>query len=194
MTSGDLPQDLSLLLDRILDFPERDVEHAMIPRARCGGSRNTPIAEMRARMAKRTPAIPCSATTEEPIGVVHLREVLAADPDDPRPVSQSCGGLLSCRPSCPCRTRSIDLTRHQQRIGMRDRRVRRLHRRGDHGGPCRGTASERSPTSTIDGVPEPAWSARATGLVMDGDLPLDEVERAIGSDLPAAITRLSPAC
>lgn len=29
--SGDLPGELSVLLDRILDFPERDVEHAMIP-------------------------------------------------------------------------------------------------------------------------------------------------------------------
>ena len=30
--SGDLTEELSLLLDRILDFPDRDVEHAMIPR------------------------------------------------------------------------------------------------------------------------------------------------------------------
>ncbi|WP_343995718.1 hemolysin family protein, partial [Nocardioides dubius] len=32
--SGDLPPALAVLLDRILDFPEQDVEHAMIPRAR----------------------------------------------------------------------------------------------------------------------------------------------------------------
>lgn len=29
--SGDLPQDLSMLIDRVLDFPDEDVEHAMIP-------------------------------------------------------------------------------------------------------------------------------------------------------------------
>src|SRR5690625_1508178 len=29
--SGDLPEELSVLIDRILDFPSRDVEHAMIP-------------------------------------------------------------------------------------------------------------------------------------------------------------------
>src|SRR5690606_8894727 len=34
--SGDLPADLSVLLDRVLDFPRQDVEHAMIPRARVG--------------------------------------------------------------------------------------------------------------------------------------------------------------
>lgn len=32
--TGELPEDLSTLLDRILDFPTRSVEHAMIPRAR----------------------------------------------------------------------------------------------------------------------------------------------------------------
>ncbi len=32
--SGDLPVELSMLLDRILDFPRRTVEHAMIPRSR----------------------------------------------------------------------------------------------------------------------------------------------------------------
>jgi len=31
--SGDLPLELSLMMDRILDFPQRDVEHAMIPRS-----------------------------------------------------------------------------------------------------------------------------------------------------------------
>src|SRR4051812_4632892 len=34
--SGNLPAELSMLLDRILDFPNRDVEHAMIPRPRVG--------------------------------------------------------------------------------------------------------------------------------------------------------------
>lgn len=29
--SGDLPVELSLMMDRILDFPQRDVEHAMLP-------------------------------------------------------------------------------------------------------------------------------------------------------------------
>src|SRR3712207_937468 len=32
--SGDLPAELSMMVDRILDFPDRDVEHAMIPRPR----------------------------------------------------------------------------------------------------------------------------------------------------------------
>src|SRR3546814_187579 len=31
--SGDLPRELSLMMDRILDFPKRNVEHAMVPRS-----------------------------------------------------------------------------------------------------------------------------------------------------------------
>ena len=34
--SGDLPVELSLMMDRILDFPQRDVEHAMVPRSQVG--------------------------------------------------------------------------------------------------------------------------------------------------------------
>jgi CBS domain containing-hemolysin-like protein len=29
--SGDLPVELSLMMDRMVDFPQRDVEHAMVP-------------------------------------------------------------------------------------------------------------------------------------------------------------------
>lgn len=36
--SGDLPADLSIIIDRILDFPRRDVAHAMVPRARTTGN------------------------------------------------------------------------------------------------------------------------------------------------------------
>src|SRR5690606_7615452 len=50
--SGDLPADLSVLLDRVLDFPDQDVEHAMIPRARVGAVRaDQTVAEIRALLA-----------------------------------------------------------------------------------------------------------------------------------------------
>src|SRR5690606_3124188 len=50
--SGDLPEELSVLLDRILDFPRQDVEHAMIPRSRVGTVReDQPVGEIRALMA-----------------------------------------------------------------------------------------------------------------------------------------------
>ncbi len=40
--SGDLPDDLSMIIDRILDFPERDVEHAMVRAHRWIRSARTP--------------------------------------------------------------------------------------------------------------------------------------------------------
>ena len=87
--SGDLTEDLSLLLDRILDFPERDVEHAMIPRSRVDAvTPATAIGEMRARMVRAHTRYPVIGDREEPIGVVQLAEVLAAAPDDSRSVTE----------------------------------------------------------------------------------------------------------
>ena len=37
--SGELPEQLSILIDRILDFPDRTVEHAMIPRMQTSTAR-----------------------------------------------------------------------------------------------------------------------------------------------------------
>ncbi|MDV8054595.1 MULTISPECIES: hemolysin family protein [unclassified Rhodococcus (in: high G+C Gram-positive bacteria)] len=87
--SGDLTEDLSLLLDRILDFPERDVAHAMIPRTRVDAvTPATAIGEMRARMVRAHTRYPVIGDREEPIGVVQLAEVMAAAPDDTRPVTE----------------------------------------------------------------------------------------------------------
>lgn len=86
--SGDLPEDLSLLLDRILDFPNEDVEHAMIPRVRAGTvSPETSVAEARAMMADGHTRYPVVGPGDEPLGVVHLIDVLEAAPDDARSVT-----------------------------------------------------------------------------------------------------------
>ena len=51
--SGELPGELSTLLDRILDFPDPHAEHAMIPRARVdvGRTPTTRCGEVREQMA-----------------------------------------------------------------------------------------------------------------------------------------------
>ncbi|RWS62548.1 hypothetical protein DN594_04060, partial [Enterobacter cloacae] len=50
--SGDLPHELSMLIDRILDFPDQDVEHAMIPQARADAvNPRTSVAEVLTLMA-----------------------------------------------------------------------------------------------------------------------------------------------
>jgi CBS domain containing-hemolysin-like protein len=75
--TGDLPEELSMLIDRILDFPDRDVEHAMIPRSRVGTvSPDTTLGEIRALMANAHTRYPVISDTDEPVGFVQLTDLL----------------------------------------------------------------------------------------------------------------------
>src|SRR4051794_22856798 len=83
--SGDLPAELSMLLDRILDFPDRDVEHAMIHRSRVDTVEATDtIGHLRELMAhghSRYPVL--DPETGDVAGVVHLPDLLStSEPDD----------------------------------------------------------------------------------------------------------------
>lgn len=82
---GDLSPELSTVLDRILDFPRQDVEHAMMPRARVDVVRDTAtIGEVRELMATGHTRYPVLDDEENILGVVHLVDVLGdvdlADP------------------------------------------------------------------------------------------------------------------
>src|SRR5215207_443388 len=87
-TSGDLPEELSVLLDRILDFPRQRVEHAMIPRAKVGVVRgDETIEQVRSRMAVEHSRYPVLGPDETIIGVVHLQDVLDVS-DAPGPLAR----------------------------------------------------------------------------------------------------------
>ena len=76
--SGDLPHELSLMMDRILDFPQRNVEHAMVPRSRVGWvGPETTLDELRELMARAHTRYPVIDDNDAPVGVVHLADVLA---------------------------------------------------------------------------------------------------------------------
>jgi CBS domain containing-hemolysin-like protein len=83
--SGDLPVELAWMMDRIVDFPEQDVEHAMVPRTQVDwiGPEAT-IGEVREMMARAHTRYPVVDEEEGPIGVVHLSDLLphldTADP------------------------------------------------------------------------------------------------------------------
>src|SRR5215218_8874786 len=87
--SGDLPAELSMLLDRILDFPDRDVEHAMIPRPRVGTVVDTDtVGHLRGLMANGHSRYPVrDAATGDVAGVVHLADLLATTEPDTAPVT-----------------------------------------------------------------------------------------------------------
>lgn len=86
--SGDLPDDLSMIIDRILDFPQRDVEHAMVPRSQVGSvSPDTTVGEVRALMATGHTRYPVIGDEDSPVGVVELIDVLREQPADDAPVA-----------------------------------------------------------------------------------------------------------
>lgn len=75
--SGDLPVELSLMMDRILDFPHRDAEHAMVPRAQADWvDPDTTISELRKMMAHGHTRYPVIDDDDVPVGVVHLADIL----------------------------------------------------------------------------------------------------------------------
>ncbi len=77
--SGDLPLELSLMMDRILDFPGRDVEHAMVPRSQVDWvDPDTTLEELSQLMAQAHTRYPVVDDDDTPIGVVHLLDVLEA--------------------------------------------------------------------------------------------------------------------
>ena len=80
--TGELPRELSTLLDRVLDFPGRTAEHAMIPRARVDAvPADEPAAQVLAKMAVGHTRYPVTGTSpDDLVGVVHLHDLLDAPP------------------------------------------------------------------------------------------------------------------
>lgn len=78
--AGELPRELSTLLDRMLDFPTRTAEHAMIPRALVDVVRgDEPIGDVLARMGAghtRYPVV--GSSSDDLVGVVHLHDLLGS--------------------------------------------------------------------------------------------------------------------
>ena len=87
--SGDLPEQLFVLLDRILDFPERDVEHAMVPRSQADYLQAAAtVADARALMSVAHTRYPVIGENDEPLGVIQLDDLLGFSNKDTTPVTQ----------------------------------------------------------------------------------------------------------
>ncbi|AZC13349.1 hemolysin family protein [Microbacterium sp. ABRD28] len=86
--SGDLPDDLSNIIDRILDFPQRDVEHAMVPRSHIDSiAPDTTIAEVLSLMSTGHTRYPVIGDEDTPVGIVNLIDLLRGHYDPSAPVS-----------------------------------------------------------------------------------------------------------
>jgi CBS domain containing-hemolysin-like protein len=79
--SGDLPVELSTLLDRTLDLHERTAEHAMIPRPRVTSvAGNQPVSRVIELMAGGHSRLPVlGEDVDDVVGVICLRDVLTQD-------------------------------------------------------------------------------------------------------------------
>ncbi|MFC9919582.1 hemolysin family protein [Agromyces binzhouensis] len=182
--SGDLPDELSILLDRILDFPRRDVEHAMVPRVRVDTvAPDTPIADLRAIMASGHTRYPVIGDREEPIGVVHLADVLRADPHDRRAVREIMRAPLVVPTLMPLPDALDALTETRNELACV------IDEYGGFSGVVTiedlaeelvGEIADEHDVETTAGAERDAEGV----WVMDGDVHLDEVARIIGRGLP----------
>ncbi len=86
--SGTLPDDIGAVIDRIIDFPRRDVEHAMVPRVKVGFMRaSDTVADVRAAMATGHTRYPVLDDRDQVVGVVELVDVLDRPADSTAPIT-----------------------------------------------------------------------------------------------------------
>lgn len=180
-TSGDLPDDLSMIIDRILDFPQRDVEHAMVPRSQIDSiPPDTTVGAVRALMATGHTRYPVIDDEDAPIGVVQLIDVLRSGHDD-APVSSLMRDavVLPATMLLPAAVHRMRQTRNELACVV------------DEYGNFDGILTLEDLTEEVIGEISDEHDPLTPGVVRDGDrswsLPgdvhLDELERLIGHDL-----------
>ncbi|MCM0641136.1 hemolysin family protein [Cellulomonas wangsupingiae] len=180
--SADLPRDLSVLLDRILDFPASDVEHAMVPRSRVDTvTPDTGVARLRELMSdghSRYPVLDDETVT----GVVHLPDVLrSTDPTATAGTLQRPPALVPESMSLPDAVRVLVASDNQLAVVI------------DEYGGFAGTLSVEDVAEELVGEihdeHDPLDAADLTrqddgSWLVAGDVHVDEVERALEHDLP----------
>ena len=182
--SGDLPEELSVLLDRILDFPGRDVEHAMIPRAFVDVVRaDDPVAQVRSLMGDHHSRYPVLGD-DDVVGVVHLQDLLAGTHGDRIPV-----GAIA-RPAVLVPT-SMALPDALRLLTRSDNEMACVL--DEYGGFAGIVTLEDLAEELVgeiadehdedDDISEPEREHDGAWL-MAGGVHIDEVERAVGRDLP----------
>jgi CBS domain containing-hemolysin-like protein len=181
---GELPDDLSMLLDRILDFPGQDAEHAMIARPRVDVVHDADtLARVRERMAEGHSRYPVLDSAGDVVGVVHLDDVLATSEPDGAPVS----AIARRATVIPTAMRLPDVLRELSETG--DKLACVVDEYGGFAGivTVEDLAEELVGEITDEHDPlEPDAPVLDDDgkWVMPGDTHIDEVERAVGRDLP----------
>lgn len=191
--SGDLPAELSMMLDRILDFPNRDVEHAMIPRPRVGTVATTDtVGHLRALMAQGHSRYPVLDTaTGDVDSVVHLADLLTTTAPDDAPVTAMARPCLVVSTFTP-----LPDALHQ----LADSNNQMACVIDEYGGFAGVITLEDIAEELVGEITDEHDDEHPEYVPVEGDgiwempgaVHVDEVERALAVDLPPATTRPSP--
>lgn len=182
--SGDLPDELSVLLDRILDFPQHDVEHAMIPRSRVGTVEpGLTVGGLRTLMAGGHSRYPVVDGEDQALGVVQLADLLRTGLADDAPVTDLMRPVtvLPTLMVLPDALAELARTRNQLAVVV-----------DEYGGFAGVLTLEDLAEELVgeitdehdDAEPATVTPEGEDTWVMGGDVHLDEAERALGHDLP----------
>ncbi|MEW1982581.1 hemolysin family protein [Citricoccus sp. NPDC079358] len=182
--SGDLPEELSVLIDRVLDFPDQDVEHAMIPRSLVDTvSPDTTIGEVRALMAREHTRYPVISPDLQPVGVVHLTDVLVRPIHDSAPVETIMRDPLLVPTLMPLPDALVEFTRTRSQLACV------IDEYGGFAGVL--TVEDMAEelvgelTDEHDGVPVPEIAVEQDDVWrVAGNVHVDELERTVGHPLP----------
>ncbi|ABZ77252.1 protein of unknown function DUF21 [Shewanella halifaxensis HAW-EB4] len=184
--SGDLPVELSLMMDRILDFPERDVEHAMVPRSQVDWVEpETTLTELLSLMAQAHTRYPVINDDDAPVGVVHLSDVLARI--DAGYADGTVSSVMRPATVLPTLMRLPDAL--DQLVTSTNQIACVIDEYGGFAGVLTiedlameivGEITDEHDADSGDAV----VSESGNVWLMEGDVHIDEVERAIGYDLP----------
>lgn len=188
--SGNLPTDLSLMMDRILEFPRQNVEHAMIPRPHVDWVRpDMTLGDMRQLMAEGHTRYPVLDSNENPVGVIELADVLRYLEQGrlDAPVSEAMKDVLIIPEVMPLPMALSLLQRENSRMACA------VDEYGSFVGALtvEDIAMEIVGKITDEHDTDVRNSIVAEGLnvwTMDGDVHLDEIARTIGEDLPEVDT------
>jgi CBS domain containing-hemolysin-like protein len=191
--AGDLPDDLSVLLDRVLEFPTRTAEHAMIPRPNTDHvDADLPAGDVLTLMSTGHTRYPVLAGGDDEVrGVIHLQDLLEwthALKQQPPQADQNATAVDLCRRAVVVPS-TLPLPEVLENLAdAHDEMAVVIDEYGGFAGVV--TAEdiaeelvgeiddEHDPESTvaIEEIPE-GWRVR-------GDAHVDEVSRTVGWDLP----------
>ncbi|APT92109.1 membrane protein [Corynebacterium phocae] len=182
--SGNLDENTFMVLDRLLDFPDQDTGHAMIPRSRVDVVEpDTTLGEVRELMATNHTRYPIIDEDHNPIGVIQLYDILDTDLPDHTPVTKLMQEPVVV-PELMNLPDTVDALRssNQKLACVID----------EYGGFVGIVTMEDLAEEILGDVTdehdieetEEITLQDATHWMVDGDTPIDEIERAIGHDLP----------